>query len=144
MKKIILLFTVLIGLGLFSSCKKDEKSPVLNIDQTTLSAINSPVDGATYVLTRDTQGDTMTTFEWTPTYYALDDLPEVYYVLEACIADSGFINIKEITITTDTAFGIKVSGMNQKLIAMEDAVLQSSAPVHLREILSRKEKVGAY
>lgn len=121
MKKIILLFTVLIGLGLLSSCKKDEKSPVLNVDQTILSEINSPVDGATYVLTRDTQGDTMATFEWTPTDYALDDLPEVYYVLEACIADSGFINIKEITITTDTTFGIKVSAMNQKLIAMEVA-----------------------
>ncbi|MCK5577231.1 MAG: hypothetical protein KAI14_02840, partial [Dehalococcoidales bacterium] len=34
--------------------------------------------------------------------------------------------------------------VEKKLIAMEDAVLQSSAPVHLREILSRKEKVGAY
>jgi Tfp pilus assembly ATPase PilU len=34
--------------------------------------------------------------------------------------------------------------VEKQLITIEDAMLQSSAPAHLREIRSKKENVGVY
>jgi len=115
MKKIIILFIVLLGLGLTHSCKKEAKDPVLDMNQTVKSGIISPPDGSAFVLTAD-EAENLINFTWSATQYNLTDLETTKYTLQMDFADSAFANAIEIVQTTQVSYEMSVGALNQKLL----------------------------
>jgi len=120
MKKIIILFIVILGLGLTHSCKKDPKDPVLDMNQTVKSGIITPANGSTFILTSD-EAENMINFTWTATQYNLTDLETTKYILQMDFADSAFSSPVELIQTTLLSYEISVGALNQKLIGLGGA-----------------------
>ncbi len=118
MKKITIIFIAIIGLGLLISCKKELREPVLDMNLTEKAAITNPADGSSYVLTNNEADSVFTNFQWSAVKYNLDDLEATKYALQMDIADSNFINARNLVTTTNTSFEITVGAMNQRLIGM--------------------------
>ena len=117
MKKIIILFIGLIGLGLLFSCEKQETDPVLDMSQATAPAIASPQSGAAFVFTED-MADEMFTMSWNAATYNLSDLEATNYSVIADLADSAFTTSKEWVSTTEISNSVTVGAMNSFLIGL--------------------------
>jgi hypothetical protein len=117
MKKTIILFIVMLGLGLAFSCKKEVKDPVLDMNQTVNPGIINPQDGSDFVLLKD-EAENLINFTWTASQYNLTDLESTKYILQMDFADSAFLNPVELTSTTDLSYSLSVEAFNQKLIGM--------------------------
>ncbi len=118
MKKLTLIFIVLVGLGLMFSCEKKEATPVLDFGQTIKSSITEPAGDSQFILTEVTADSLMTTFRWSATTYNLEDLEVTKYSLQVDMVDSNFVNVTELASTTETAYAITVGEMNSTLLAM--------------------------
>ena len=116
MKKKLVLLISLLALVLVQSCTKDEKDPVLNAGLTTLPAFTSPTDGASFILTADEAGNTLTAFEWTPTVYNLQNIGDVKYILQMDVTGNTFESPLTLQSADTTFYSITVGAMNQKLV----------------------------
>lgn len=116
MKKLSIIFILLIGLGLLLSCEKEETDPVLYIDQTTAPSLTQPAAGSAFVLKKDSAANIATTFAWNPAVYSLSDLEAVSYILQFDMVDSNFKNKVNLTATKQTEFEISVGDLNQHAI----------------------------
>lgn len=66
MKKIILIFSVLLGISFLISCEKDMDNPTLDMTQAQAPAFQSPGDGGDFVLLEENAEDFAAEFSWTP------------------------------------------------------------------------------
>ena len=119
MKNLIIIFLVIFGTGLLTSCEKELKDPILDISQTILPAITSPADGAAFILIKEEAGNTMTNFEWSPTHYNLDNLEVTKYVLQMDLAGNNFADPHDLASTEGTSFSMTVGAMNTLLLNLE-------------------------
>ncbi len=117
MKKIIVIIIGIIGLGLMFSCEKQEKDPVLDMNQATAPAITSPQSGAAFVFTEE-MADEMFTMNWSPATYNLNDLEATNYSIKAYPADSAASTAKEWTSTSEESASMTVADMNSFLIGL--------------------------
>ena len=115
MKKIIYLIIALIGFGFLFSCEKVTTDPVLDMSKTTAASLTEPAAESYFVLLEDFP-DSLITFKWNAASYNLQDLESTIYSLQIDIADSNFVNAKELVNTTETTYGITFSALNNSLI----------------------------
>ncbi len=118
MKKITYLLITLVGLGIFNSCEKATQDPVLDMSLATKAAFTNPSNDAEFVFTQENQDSLLNLFSWSPASYNLDDLQATTYILQMDMADSNFVNKRELITTTETSFSITVGEMNSKLMSM--------------------------
>lgn len=118
MKKIIFLTVAIISFGIFVSCEKESKDPVLDMTKATAQEFTGPAGGTQFVLTEDMAAEVFAEFSWSPAEYNIDLLQHPTYVLQMDIADSSFKNKRELISTTATEFTITVGEMNEKLLGM--------------------------
>jgi len=118
MKKITYLMIALIGLGIMMSCEKVTKDPVLDMSKAIKPAFQEPANFTAFVLTQDSADSVMTVIKWSETQYNLTDLQNTTYVLQMDLADSNFVNVRELVSTSETEFSITVGEMNDKLLSM--------------------------
>jgi len=116
MKKLNLLFILVIGLGLLLSCEKEETDPVLDISKTTAPAITEPAGGSAFVLIKDNADSIITTFKWNPAAYNLSNLEDANYIIEFDLADSNFKNKLNISATKNTEYPITVADLNKNAL----------------------------
>ena len=119
MKKLVLIFTVIISLGLLFACEKDFKDAVLDMTQSTAPAISNPVDGASFVLVQGQAGEPLTTIEWSAAQYNLDDIPNPRYVVHVDLAGNNFAQRRELAAATATSVTITHAQLNNRLLDME-------------------------
>jgi len=118
MKKIILIIIAIAGLGFVFSCQKETKDPVLDMSQTKAPEFTAPDNGEAFVLLEPNADSVMTTFNWSPTKYSLNNLESTKYVLQMDFADSSFMNPITVVTTTGTSYSITVGEMNGLLLTM--------------------------
>jgi len=119
MKNLIIIFLVILGAGILSSCEKELKDPKLDINLTVLPDITSPAEGAAFILLKDDADNVMTNFEWTPTQYNLENLESTKYVLQMDKAGNNFVDPHDLVSTEGTSFSMTVGAMNTILLNME-------------------------
>lgn len=136
MKKIILLFTVALGIGLFfSGCEKNDKEPKLSIESSVTSAMTTPANGAAFVLTL---ADSANPFivQWSATTYSTTGdavLPMPTYSIQMVFAGNSFDDSKELFNTQDLAFETIYYKLNNSLISMGMAA-DSTGEIDLRVV----------
>lgn len=121
MKRTAILLVFILGIGFLHSCEKDEKEPVLHMDEATSPSISSPASGNAYTLTQEEEDEVLFTFDWSAASYPLENLPEVRYLLQADITANNWENpesIRDIADTRSTSYEITVYQMNQLLTRM--------------------------
>ncbi|OQX78421.1 MAG: hypothetical protein B6D64_06705 [Bacteroidetes bacterium 4484_276] len=118
MKRLTFFLIAIIGIGLMSSCEKKEATPVLDMGQATPAGITEPASESQFILAEATADSIMTTFKWSATKYNLDDLEATKYSLQIDLADSNFVNARELVNTTETSFAITESEMNSIVMSM--------------------------
>lgn len=102
MKRIILIFIVITGLGFMTSCEKDDKEPVLNIEKSVSPQLITPEPGETYDLEELTVAEDSITFEWTEAEYDLDRLPSIRYRVQAYVPGNNEGATGSVVDITDT------------------------------------------
>jgi hypothetical protein len=115
MKNIAILLLVIFGIGLVSSCEKEPKEPVLNMNQTNAASISSPANGSTIVFTEANQDSTLE-FTWAPAQYNLSDLETTKYLLQMAKSGTNFETPSELTSTTETSYSTTYGAINAKLL----------------------------
>ena len=119
MKKINLIFTLIIGLAIIlGSCEKEEKDPVMNIDQSVAASITAPANGAAIILTLADSANSFTV-NWLDATYSISGgvvVPSPTYSLQMAFADSNFAGAKELFNTKDLTFETIVYSFNNSLI----------------------------
>ena len=121
MKRTAILLVFILGISFLHSCEKDEKEPVLHMDEASSPSITSPASGNTYTLTQEEEDEVLFTFDWAAASYPLENLPDVRYLLQADITANNWENpesIRDITDTRGTSYEITVYQMNQLLTRM--------------------------
>lgn len=118
MKKITYLIIALIGFSFLISCEKATQDPVLDMSKATKPAFTSPAAGTEFVLTQDLADSVLTEFKWSAVDYQLEGLQTPTYILQMDMADSNFVNKRELISTTETMFSITVGEMNDKLTSL--------------------------
>jgi starch-binding outer membrane protein SusE/F len=119
MKKLVLIFTVIISLGLLFGCEKDFKDAVLDITQSTAPVISNPSDGASFVLFQGQASEPLTSIEWSAAQYNLDDIPNPRYVVHVDVAGNNFAQRRELAAATSTSVNITHAQLNSRLLDME-------------------------
>jgi starch-binding outer membrane protein SusE/F len=107
-----------LGISLITSCAKETKDPVLNIDQTVLPGLTTPADGASFVLVKGTGDSVMTEFIWTPSAYNLTNVENTKYMVEMDLAGNNFADPYVITSTQSTSASITVGKMNNLMLSV--------------------------
>lgn len=115
MKNIAIILSVIFGIGLVSSCKKEAAKPVLEMTLTKSAEITAPVN-LDIVLLKE-QADSLITFTWTAAEYSRTDLETIKYLLQMDTVGGGEGNPIELTSTTELSYSITVEALNSKLIA---------------------------
>lgn len=115
MKKLSFIFIVLAGILSLYSCKKDETKMVLT--DLTAAQIQSPATGTSFILLKANKDSVLTTFKWGVATFEPTNLANPTYTLEYDTAGSDFSNPKALKSTTELAYSINVSAMNQIIIA---------------------------
>ena len=120
MKKIIILFTVILGLTFtFVSCEKKATEPTYNATATVIPAITSPAgDSEMTLLLADSANPVV--FDWSKAEYKISEgvLSNPVYSLFIVQADSSWDNAKELINTTDLNYEIIVYELNNTLYAL--------------------------
>ncbi|MFP4471521.1 MAG: SusE domain-containing protein [Bacteroidales bacterium] len=114
MKKITFFLIAIIGLGILFSCEKETTDPVLDMSKAEAPILTQPEEGSAFVLTEELADSTFT-FNWAPASYNLNDLEDTKYTLEIAMADSNFVESKEITNTSNTTHTMTVAELNSLL-----------------------------
>jgi starch-binding outer membrane protein SusE/F len=127
MKKIAIIFTVILTAFFFNACEDDRDLTVLDLSETQNPAITNPTDGQSIILLQD-DADEAFIVEWTPANYTLDNVPEVRYFLQMDMAGNDFASPVDLINTTGTMFETTVASFNQRLVGMG---LESGAPAEL-------------
>jgi len=142
MKKLTLIFITIVGLGLMFSCEKKEATPVFDADQNNPAAIIEPAAESQYVLTEETADSIMTTFKWSEAQYNLSDLQATSYSVQVDMADSNFVNAKEIGNTSETMFAITEGEMNSIVLSLGlEAEIASNVEIRVMSYLSNNRDV---
>jgi len=115
MKKISILLLVIFGIGLISSCKKELKEPVLNMNLTKSAAITAPVDQ--HIMLLDSIADSVINFTWSAAEYNLENLETIKYLLQMDTVGGNFNSPLELASTTELSFTITVANLNSRLIS---------------------------
>ena len=119
MKKINLIFTLIIGLVLvFGSCQKVETDPTMNINQSKAAVITTPESGFELTLLL---ADSANPFivNWDAASYSVSNgatLPLPTYSLQMAFADSNFSTVKELYNTQELTFETNIYNFNNALI----------------------------
>ncbi len=129
MKRLFVIFAVIAGIMLLSSCEKDDDNPVLNLDEASSPALHSPDAGLDIDLEELSEEEEPETFhfQWSPADYYLEGLPDVSYRLVAYLSsheDNFTDHIFTVTETTGTETEVTVSRLNQLLFQMEATPFQ--------------------
>jgi hypothetical protein len=84
MKKILSIIMFFLATAIvFTGCKKDDKTPVLDITATVNPTwVKAPAPDTHYILVQDSADVVLTDFEWTEVVYAISDLPAPLYTLQ--------------------------------------------------------------
>lgn len=117
MKKIAFLIILITGIMLVDACKKAETDPKLDMNSAVKSAITSPSEGSSIVLTAETASE-MVNFSWSAAQYNLDNLASTQYLVQIAVADSSFESAKKLASTAETGFDITQAELNSMLITM--------------------------
>lgn len=117
MKKVILIFSVLVGISLMIACEKDMDNPVLDIGQSTAPAMQSPADGTTFVLLQENAMDSVELFSWSAAQFNVENLPDVRYSMQVDFAGNEFANPVNLFTTSATSRQYTVAGLNMALMA---------------------------
>ena len=120
MKNIAILLLVVFGIGLVSSCEKEPKEPVLDMNQTNAASISNPANGSSVVFTEENQDSTLT-FSWTAAQYALTDLETTKYLLQMAKSGTNFESPSELTSTSDLNYSTTYGVINAKLLIAGEA-----------------------
>lgn len=112
MKKINLIILILAGLFAVISCEKDETKVVIGVyDPPVLTA---PTGGTSYVLTEETETDTLTTFTWSAADFGFP--ASVLYSVQFDFAGNSFASPTTLGSTNDLELPVVVGNINQKII----------------------------
>ena len=117
MKKIAIIFTVILTAFFFNACEDDRELTVLDLSETQNPAITYPADGQSIILLQDDAAEAFVV-EWNPAGYALDNMPEVRYFLQMDMAGNDFENPVDLINTAGTRFETTVASFNQRLVGM--------------------------
>ncbi len=120
MKNIAILLLVVFGIGLVSSCKKEPKEPVLDMNQTNAASISNPANGSSIVFTEGNQDSTLM-FNWTAAQYELTDLETTKYLLQMAKSGTNFEKPSELTSTSDLTYSTTYGVINAKLLIAGEA-----------------------
>ncbi|MBU2554606.1 MAG: hypothetical protein KKF98_09130, partial [Bacteroidetes bacterium] len=90
MKKISILLAIFASaVIIFTGCKKDDRTPVLDINATVNPAwLVAPTPDTHFQLVKDSADMVLTTLEWSDVVYSLSGLPAPLYSLQLLMADS--------------------------------------------------------
>ncbi len=90
MKKISILLAIFASaVIIFTGCKKDDRTPVLDIKATVNPAwLVAPTPDTHFQLVKDSADMVLTTLEWSDVVYSLSGLPSPLYSLQLLMADS--------------------------------------------------------
>jgi hypothetical protein len=120
MKKINLIFTLILGLAiLLGSCKKESKDPKMDINQSVLPTITAPTIGTDKILLEADSANPIK-FEWTAAAYSVSDgalLPAPTYSLLMVLKDTLDYE-KELHNTKGLTFETIVYELNTALIGL--------------------------
>lgn len=117
MKNIAIIILAILGIGLSSSCKKEPKEPVLDMNKTNAAVITEPSNGSSIILL-ESDADSVIKFSWTAATYNLNDLETVKYLLQMAKSGTGFTSSIELVSTTNTYYETTVGAFNTKLIQL--------------------------
>ena len=117
MKKIAIIFTVILTAFFFNACEDDRELTVLDLSQTQNPAITNPSDGQSLILLQE-NADELYVIEWSPAVYTLDNVPEVRYFLQVDMAGNDFENPTDLINTAGLKYETTVGSMNQRLVGM--------------------------
>ncbi len=120
MKNIAIILLVIFGIGLVSSCKKEPKEPVLNMNQTNAASITNPANGSKLMITEENQDSTLT-FSWTSSVYNLTELETTKYLLQMAKSGTNFESPTELTSTTGNSYETTNGFINNKLLIAGDS-----------------------
>jgi len=112
MKKINLIILILVGLFAIISCEKDETKVVIGVYNP--PAITAPTGGTSYVLTEETETDTMTTFTWSAADFGFQS--SVLYSVQFDFVGNDFASPGDMGSTNDLELAVTVGNVNQKII----------------------------
>ncbi len=116
MKKVVLIFSVLIGVSLMISCEKDMDNPTLDTSQATAPVLQSPADGGIYIFLQENATDTIVEFSWTAAVYNVENLPSVRYSLQIDRVGNNFTSPVNLFTITETSRQYTVGGLNMALM----------------------------
>lgn len=119
MKRIFLFLVIITGLSLAFSCAKEEKEPVLDLNQVVKPAFTFPANNAVFVLAEADEANEMANFQWSATDYKLENLASTKYILQIDLVDNTFANAQTLLSSEATSFSINVGAINQKMLNAE-------------------------
>lgn len=118
MKNFTLLFPVIIGLLLVTSCDKGELGPVMS-NNPNAPTITAPQDGESYILSEDSAQDTLLTMQWEEPEYGYSAAPQ--FTVQMGLIGEGFAKPIDLATTTQTSYSVTVEDMNNKLLSSGQA-----------------------
>lgn len=116
MKKLAIIFILLAGIAALTSCKKQEKDPVLDMSQTVLPVLLEPAGGTALVLNQD-NADSVISFRWSAAEYNLDNVENPKYSLVMDTVGNNFADAVELVNTTELIYETTIGKLNQMLLA---------------------------
>ena len=116
MKKLAIIFILLAGIAALTSCKKQEKDPVLDMSQTVLPVLLEPEAGTALVLDQD-NADSVISFKWSAAEYNLDNVENPKYSLVMDTVGNNFADAVELVNTTELIYETTIGNLNQMLLA---------------------------
>lgn len=132
MKKLIIIFTALLGITFMFSCEKEQKDPKLDMSLTVAPAITSPPDGSSYILLKEEADSTLMTCEWTQTEYNLEDLENTKYVLQMDLAGNNFADPIDLATTEGTFAQTTVGQFNNTILSVLELTPEESHALEFR------------
>ena len=114
MKKIVFIFSLLLGAALFYACEKEKV--FMDMEQTVGPQVTIPAPNATINLSMATAAVEVL-FRWSSSNYG-ENLAAPRYILQIDRAGNNFANPIDLVNTTDTVFRISQASLNSRLIAM--------------------------
>ncbi len=116
MKKLAIIFILLAGIAALTSCKKQEKDPVLDMSQAVLPVLLEPEGGTALVLNQD-NADSVINFKWSAAEYNLDNVENPKYSLVMDTVGNNFAGAVELLNTTELIYETTIGNLNQMLLA---------------------------
>jgi starch-binding outer membrane protein SusE/F len=144
MKKIILIITIALGIGLFfSGCEKNDKEPKWKLESSVAPKITNPQNDSAIILTLADSANSVFV-QWSAASYVISGdavLPTPTYSLQIAFADSSFNGAKELINTKSLSYETIVFNFNKILLTM-GMTGDSTGDFELR-VLSRINGVDA-